>query len=261
MAIRFVSSLKNSFLIPVLVLTSTHSIAEESNKPTVRVELRLIEMQYDKEDELGVRMNIYNIFAIEESDLREEGPFKFSESVPARSGFHSVLSRETLNRSLTALSQFTDIRILTEPIQSLESGEKGDFEIVLEGDYFQHRGGGGASNPGGSGELNKNAIPPLLKCRAGISPHHGSGAEVILSLNCELLAEPSLFDSLPDEIPQNATTTFRVSGEIAMKRGETLVLGGFVHEEDEGDKKPVWPITERGPRGRHSLLAVSVHEH
>lgn len=261
MPIRFASSLKISFLLPVLVLTSIRSIAEESDNPTVRVELRLIELRYDEEDELGVRTNVHNIFAIEESDLREEGPFKFSDSVPARSGFHCVLSREDLNRSLTALSQFTDLRILTEPQQTLESGEKGDFEIILDHEYFQHRGGGGASNPGGSDELNKDPIPPLLKCRAEIGPHFGSGAEVTLSLDCELLAEPSLFESSSDVSPQDATPTFRVSGEILMKRGETLVLGGFVHEGVEGEKAPVWPKIERDPRGRHSLLAVSVHEH
>jgi Flp pilus assembly secretin CpaC len=256
MPIRFASSLKISFLLPVLVLTSIRSIAEESDKPTVRVELRLIELRYDKEDELGVRMNVQNIFAIEESNLREEGPFKFSDSVPARSGFHCVLSREDLNRSLTALSQFTDLRILTEPQQTLESGEKGDFEILV---YTGNVPGG--DSRAYTTEEYRARYPQQLKGRAEIGPHFGSGAEVTLSLDCELLAEPSLFESSSDVSPQDATPTFRVSGEIAMKRGETLVLGGFVHEGVEGEKAPVWPKIERDPRGRHSLLAVSVHEH
>ncbi len=210
----------------------------------VEIEVRLVELQYNSNDELGVQMTIDNILEIDDGG---EGPSLTTSNGslvldsqpgnPAGSSLQlATLGRTRIESTLSMLSRFTDIRILTAPKVTVVNGSEGEIFLGEEIPYIS--GTENVSQPGGTNQTSTQQVTTDTE-EFGFTliatPSVTGDGHIEMNLDPELEIPGDrlvFFDANGNPLQGQPTTqTRRATVRVRIKDGDTLVIGGLLRRQ------------------------------
>lgn len=210
----------------------------------VEVETRLVELQYNSNDELGVQMTIDNLLELDDGSdgpaLTTSGGSLVLDSRPGDPGGSSLtlatLGRTRVESTLSMLSRFTDIRILTAPKITVVNGAEGEVFLGEEIPFIS--GTQNVSQPGGTNQTTTQQVETdseeygfTLIVRPSVT---GDGhIEMDLEPELEIPGDRLIiFDANGNPLQGEPTTqTRRATVRVRVKDGDTLVIGGLLRRQ------------------------------
>ncbi|MCA9446599.1 MAG: tetratricopeptide repeat protein [Candidatus Omnitrophica bacterium] len=210
----------------------------------VEVETRLVELQYNSNDELGVQMTIDNLLEIDDGG---EGPSLTTsngslvlDSQPGNPGGSNLtlatLGRTRIESTLSMLSRFTDIRILTAPKITVVNGAEGEVFLGEEIPFIDDTQN--VSQPGGNNQTTTQQVNTDFEefgFTLIVTPSVTGDGHIEMNLEPELEIPGDrlvLFDANGNPLQgRPSTQTRRATVRVRVDDGDTLVIGGLLRRQ------------------------------